>query len=166
MQAEPFTKDGGELMRRSSLLLLAVAAFLSGSWTLNGPMSVFAAEPGGGDRTSEAQSGIDQDDYPPGYIEEAPLPEGFPAPSAVGKIVEKNYPLCRTYSAQGNDAFMRCFAYLAKQEHEMTAPVVVDYKQKADAPESQSADFDFMNVARMHFVLKEPSLDEPDRTVP
>ena len=69
--------------------------------------------------------------YPAGYINEGPLPEGFPPPSEVGQVVEKSYPLCRTYSAEGNNAFMRCFAYLVKQKHEMTAPVIMDYKHNA-----------------------------------
>jgi hypothetical protein len=102
--------------------------------------------------------------YPHGYIEEGPLPEGYPPPNEVGQVVEKCYPACRTYSAEGNNAFMRCFAYLNKQKHEMTAPVIMDYKHR-DKPETSkpSPDFDETDVDRMHFILGSPSLDEPKR---
>jgi hypothetical protein len=124
----------------------------------------WAAEPAS--EAPELEETVESPEYPPGYIEEAALPEGFPPPSAVGQVVEKKYPLCRTYSAPGNNAFMRCFSYLAKQKHEMTAPVIMDYKPKADASENQAADVDFMKVDRMHFILEKPSLDEPKQDGP
>jgi hypothetical protein len=135
-------------------------ASLVAAWSLTGRSFASAAEPVERDPAQESRSGVDKVEYPPGYIEEAPLPEGFPLPSEVGQIVEKSYPACRTYSAQGNNPFMRCFAYLSKKQHEMTAPVILDYKRKAYAPEPQPAEVDSMEVERMHLILKNPSLDE------
>ncbi len=104
---------------------------------------------------------------PPGYIEEGPLPEGFPPPGEVGKVIEKIYPLCRTYSAEGNNAFMRCFAYLSKQKHEMTAPVIMDYQRRVDSADAKPpTDSNVMDVARMHFVLADLSLDKPKQEGP
>ena len=99
--------------------------------------------------------------YPEGLIKEGPLPEGFPPPGPVGRILEKTYPLCRTFSAEGNSAFMRCFAYLSKQQHEMTAPVIMDYRKTDPSADANSGD-----VARMHFVLQDMSLDEPKQDGP
>jgi hypothetical protein len=105
---------------------------------------------------------VEKPKYPQGYIEEGPLPEGFPPPSEVGQIVEKSYPLCRTYSAEGSNAFMRCFIYLTKHKHEMTAPVIMDYKRREPSDKPQAiANFDAMDINRMHFVLERPLLDEP-----
>jgi hypothetical protein len=148
-------------MQRYCLLVVSVAALLGGSWILNGPTCAFGTEPVTPGATSELRRGAEKVKYPPGYIEEAPLPEGFPLPSELGQVVEKTYPACRTYSAEGNNAFMRCFAYLSKQRHEMTAPVILDYERNADTSEAQPAEIDFMKVGRMHFILENPSLDEP-----
>lgn len=114
----------------------------------------------------QSEADGDNTEYPPGYVAEGPLPKGFPPPSAVGQIVEKSYPLCRTFSAAGNNAFMSCFSYLAKNKHEMTAPVIMDYKRGAAAAVPPNADLGFMDVLRMHFVLEEPSLDKPQQAGP
>ncbi|MEQ8785746.1 MAG: heme-binding protein [Pirellulaceae bacterium] len=101
---------------------------------------------------ADAQS---RPDLPPGYISEAPLPEGYPPPAAPGKVVEKSYPQSRTYSATGRGAFFKCFSYLSLKRHEMTAPVVMDYPQGADG-EKPPAD----SAERMHFILEQPALDK------
>ncbi len=103
---------------------------------------------------------------PQGYVVEAPLPEGFPPPSEVGKIVEKEYPLARTYSATGRGQFMKCFGYLSLNRHKMTAPVVMEYDQrKPDGMDTEPDDGEMLpvDIKRMHFVLEKVSLDKPKK---
>jgi len=117
---------------------------------------------GGEEKETRAAAKPSQADYPKGFIVEGPLPDGFPVPSEAGKIVEKSYPLCRTFSAQGNRAFSKCFVYLVLHKHEMTAPVIMDYKHRESEKKSRSRnDLDFLDVQRMHFVLGNPTLDKP-----
>jgi hypothetical protein len=97
---------------------------------------------------------------PPGFVSEAPLPEGFPLPSAPGEVVEKEYPALRSYSATGPNAFFRCFNYLQQKKHEMTAPVVMDYEPGAAIPSGGRAEMP-VPVKRMHFLLEKVSQDEP-----
>jgi len=96
---------------------------------------------------------------PPGYVAEAPLPEGFPLPGEPGKVIEKRYPRARSYSASGQGAFMKCFAYLSKSKHEMTAPVVMEYDN--DPAGEAKGDEMPVPVKRMHFLLEKISQDEP-----
>jgi hypothetical protein len=100
-------------------------------------------------------------DLPAGYVEEAPLPEGFPPPSEPGKVVEKTYPVLRSYSATGPGAFMKCFGYLSVKQHKMTAPVVLECKPGADSGTQPSDDDMPVPIERMHFLLEKNSLDEP-----
>ncbi|MEI6340275.1 MAG: heme-binding protein, partial [Verrucomicrobiota bacterium] len=102
---------------------------------------------------------------PAGYIDEAPLPEGYPPPGEVGQVIEKEYPVTRSYSATGQGAFMKCFAYLVKQKHEMTAPVVMEYtgdKSGAEADPNEAP----VTIKRMHFLLEKISQDEPKEQGP
>jgi hypothetical protein len=121
--------------------------------------------------------------FPEGYVDEAPLPDGFPPPSEVGKVVEKTYPASRTYSASGtsNTAFFKLFGYLALQQHKMTAPVIVEVggekkdgkaddeaatstERQNDGDDAQKRRGDMelpVKVGRMHFVLEKPTLDKP-----
>jgi hypothetical protein len=64
---------------------------------------------------------------------EAPLPEGFPAPGPIGKVLVKKYPayrLARTpmKGPQQNAAFWTLFKHIQTNEIEMTAPVEMTYK--------------------------------------
>jgi hypothetical protein len=106
-----------------------------------------------------------QQALPDGYVKEAPLPEGFPPPSEPGKVVEKTYPLVRTYSATGSGAFMKCFSYLSLKQHKMTAPVVMDCEAGA-VPSERSRGEMPVPIARMHFILEKNSLDEPKKVGP
>lgn len=104
--------------------------------------------------------------YPKGYVVEAPLPEGVPPPGEVGEVVEKEYPLVRSYSATGKGQFMKCFSYLSLRSHKMTAPVVMEYDalregEKVDPKSSEMP----VGVKRMHFLLEKVSLDEPKKAV-
>jgi len=98
---------------------------------------------------------------PVGYVEEAPLPEGFPPPSEPGKVVEKSYPVLRSYSATGAGSFMKCFGYLSVKQHKMTAPVVMECKPGADPNRRRPGDDMPVPIERMHFLLEKNSLDEP-----
>lgn len=104
--------------------------------------------------------------FPAGYVEEAPLPEGFPPPSEPGKVVEKTYLATRSYSATGEGAFMKCFAYLSLNQHKMTAPVVMECKPGAK-PLKGFADGGMpASIERMHFLLEKATLDEPKQAGP
>lgn len=98
---------------------------------------------------------------PDGYLEEAPLPVGFPAPGPVGQVIEKSYPVTRTFSATGDSAFMKCFGYLAEHQYKMTAPVVMEYKPGAEYKGKETQSGMPIPIERMHFLLEKNSLDEP-----
>ena len=113
-----------------------------------------------------AASGVGRGDdkpaptLPPGFVNEAPLPEGFPVPGEVGEVIEKEYPVIRSYSATGSGAFMQCFGYLSKHKHEMTAPVVME--SSATGQVTPAGRFGTpIAVERMHFLLGKNSLDAP-----
>lgn len=112
--------------------------------------------------------------FPKDYLEEGPLPAGYPPPSEVGQVVEKLYPKTRSYSATGDGAFFKCFAYLSAKQHKMTAPVVMEYRStdvdRTDADQEnvgeRGADGIPVAVERMHFLLERNSLDEPSDADP
>ena len=55
---------------------------------------------------------------------EAPLPEGFPGPGPVGRVVVKEYPRYRAAQAAGGmGAFWTLFNHIKRNEIAMTAPV-------------------------------------------
>lgn len=54
---------------------------------------------------------------------EASLPEGFPGPGPVGRVVEKSYPRYRAARADGMGAFWMLFRHIKKNKVQMTAPV-------------------------------------------
>ena len=153
------------MQKTSCLSVLFAVAFLGAGGAENGRL--YAVEPDAKENAlqqspNEEAKPVEVPKYPQGFINEGPLPEGFPPPSEVGQIVEKCYPLCRTYSAEGSNAFMRCFTYLTKHKHEMTAPVIMDYKRREPSDKPKAiANFDAMDINRMHFVLERPLLDEP-----
>jgi hypothetical protein len=153
------------MQRKSCLSVLVAVAFLGAVGAENGRL--YAVEPDAKENAlqqspNEEAKPVEKPEYPQGFIKEGPLPEGFPPPSEVGQVVEKSYPLCRTYSAEGGNAFMRCFTYLTKHKHEMTAPVIMDYKRREPSDKPQAiANFDALDINRMHFVLERPLLDEP-----
>lgn len=71
-----------------------------------------------------------------GLLIEAPLPEGYPAPTPPGMIELKTYPSVRRaeYSAKGssnfgmNVGFWPLFNHIKSREIAMTSPVEMDYK--------------------------------------
>ena len=54
---------------------------------------------------------------------EASLPEGFPGPGPVGRIVVKEYPRYRAARAEGGNSFWTLFQHIKKNDVQMTAPV-------------------------------------------
>jgi hypothetical protein len=62
----------------------------------------------------------------PAYVEEAPLPEGWPQPGPYGQVVEKKYPAYRAAFTGGKGetlAFWTLFAHIKRKDIPMTAPV-------------------------------------------
>lgn len=66
---------------------------------------------------------------------EADLPEGFPAPTPVGEVEVKAYPVYRAaVTDNGSTAFWRLFAHIKKNGVEMTAPVEMRYAPDGRRP--------------------------------
>ena len=99
--------------------------------------------------------------YPPATSKRHRFPEGFPPPSEPGKVVEKTYPVLRSYSATGPGSFMKCFGYLSVKQHKMTAPVVMECKPGVDPSKRLPGDDMPVPIERMHFLLEKNSLDAP-----
>ena len=62
----------------------------------------------------------------PAYVDEAPLPLGWPQPGPYDKVTEKKYPACRTAMAKGDGetlTFWALFAHIKRNDIPMTAPV-------------------------------------------
>ena len=61
-----------------------------------------------------------------GYLEESPLPKGYPMPGPFGEITKKSYPEYRaavTSTEGANRGFWTLFRHIKKEDIEMTAPV-------------------------------------------
>lgn len=89
---------------------------------------------------------------------EAPLPDGFPAPAAVGKVTVKAYPAYRlartpmTGGDKGQDgSFWVLFNHIKANDIAMTAPVEMSYARPADAGAKPVA-------KSMAFLYRTPSL--------
>ena len=54
---------------------------------------------------------------------EAPLPEGFPGPGPLGRVVVKNYPKYRAARVEGGNSFWTLFQHIKRNDVQMTAPV-------------------------------------------
>jgi len=109
---------------RTTLLTLACTI-------LAGPLaaSVAAKEPA----TAPATAPATQPGAKFRLIREAPLPDGFPEPAPVGKVVLKDYPayrLARTTMADldQDGAFMTLFRHIEANDIKMTAPVEMTYE--------------------------------------
>ena len=74
-------------------------------------------------------------------ILEAKLPEGFPRPSVVGKIVIKQYPVLRQVRVDKGDnsdsMFMALFNHIKKHDIAMTAPVEISFEQNSPEVEME-----------------------------
>jgi hypothetical protein len=67
----------------------------------------------------------------PGFkpVVEAPLPDGFPTYTPVGKIEVKHYPPYRKAETSGRVAFWTLFEHITRAGVEMTAPVEMTYQK-------------------------------------
>lgn len=115
---------------------------------------------------NSSKADASKNDLPEGFVEEAPFPEGFPPPSEPGKVVEKTYPVIRSYSATGTDSFMKCFGYLSLKQHKMTVPVVMECPPEVDTSKPAPEEGIPVPIERMHFLLEKNSLDEPKEVGP
>lgn len=62
----------------------------------------------------------------PAYVEEAPLPAGWPKPGPYGKVTEKRYPAYRAAFTRGGIetfTFWTLFSHIKRKDIPMTAPV-------------------------------------------
>lgn len=74
------------------------------------------------------------------YVNEAPLPEGWPTPGPYDAVAEKKYPAYRaayTSGAVGGMAFWTLFSHIKRNDIPMTAPV--EKTMSADADMKMSA---------------------------
>jgi hypothetical protein len=65
-------------------------------------------------------------DAAPRYVDEAPLPEGWPKPGPYNEVAEKSYPAYRaafTTEGGGGGAFWTLFSHIQRNDIPMTAPV-------------------------------------------
>ncbi len=65
---------------------------------------------------------------PPAYVDEAPLPKGWPKPGPYDQVTEKSYPSYRaafTTENRENGAFRTLFSHIQKNAIPMTAPVEI-----------------------------------------
>lgn len=77
----------------------------------------------------------------PAYVDEAPLPQGWPKPGPYDQVSEKTYPAYRAAFTNGKgetSAFWTLFAHIKKNDIPMTAPVEMtmegeDFKQSSMA---------------------------------
>lgn len=83
---------------------------------------------------------------------EAAVPEGFPAPGPVRRIVEKTYPAYRAARAQGGNSFWTLFNHIQKNEIAMTAPVEMTMETAAGD--------DRLRVLDQAFLYEKPTLGE------
>ncbi len=72
--------------------------------------------------------------------DEAPLPEGFPAPTPPGEIRIQTYPASRAVMVEARGffdfglwkGFMPLFEHIDREDISMTAPIVADYPAEAE----------------------------------
>jgi len=68
----------------------------------------------------------DQQAAKPAYVDEAPLPVGWPKPGPYDTVTEKKYPASRAALAKGDGetlTFFTLFAHIKRNDIPMTAPV-------------------------------------------
>lgn len=94
------------------------------------------------------------------YVDEAPLPEGWPANTPIGKIEVKPYPAYRAAVVEqvaldaGNTdgMFMTLFNHIKDREIAMTAPVAMGY-----SPDAAAAGDEGRRLKSMSFLYRRPT---------
>jgi hypothetical protein len=82
----------------------------------------------------------------PAYVDEAPLPQGWPLPGPYDQVVEKRYPAYRAAFTNGKgetSAFWTLFAHIKKNDIPMTAPV--EMKMEGEDFQQSSMAFLYQN---------------------
>jgi hypothetical protein len=87
----------------------------------------------------------------PAYVDEAPMPEGWPKPGPYNQVAEKSYPAYRAaFTTDGgeNRAFWTLFSHIKKRDIPMTAPVEMAMEPEArGGMKSNSMGFLYQNTA-------------------
>lgn len=100
---------------------------------------------------------------------EAPLPEGFPAPGPVGRVVRKSYPAYRAARSDGANSFWTLFNHIKKNDVAMTAPVEMTMESSSPDAGMQMTDQAFLyerpTQGKAGADGKVAVLDLPSRTV-
>ncbi len=97
---------------------------------------------------------------------EADLPEGFPAPTPVGEVEVKEYPVYRAaVTENGSAAFWRLFSHIKKNGVEMTAPVEMRYGSDGRRPASMAFLYEGPNQGQTGEDGAVTVRDEPARVV-
>lgn len=95
-------------------------------------------------------------DEAPKYVDEAPLPEGWPMPGPYGEVAEKKYPVYRaafTGGNGGNGSFWTLFRHIKKNDIPMTAPVEMPMEDRKGR----------LDEAGMGFLYQNPSVEPEQR---
>lgn len=83
---------------------------------------------------------------PPAYVDEAPLPKGWPKPGPYDQVSEKSYPSYRAAFTTGKMetlAFWTLFSHIKKHDIPMTAPVEMSMA-KSDGQNLRQASMAFL----------------------
>jgi len=74
--------------------------------------------------------------FPEGYVNESPLPKGWPVPGPYGEVVEKTYPVSRLAKTKGRmstPTFLRLFRHIKSKEIPLTTPVKMDMEEDGES---------------------------------
>ncbi|MEM9080549.1 MAG: heme-binding protein [Verrucomicrobiota bacterium] len=86
---------------------------------------------------------------PASYVNEAQLPQGWPAPGPYGQVVAKEYPVYRAAFTDGRmsgPTFMRLFRHISSKNIPMTAPVEMEMEEDGEAMDMVSMAFLYQNA--------------------
>lgn len=89
---------------------------------------------------------------PPAYVDEAPLPEGWPQPGPYNEVAEKKYPAYRAAFTGGKGergSFWTLFRHIKKNDIPMTAPVEMPMQERDGR----------LDEAGMGFLYQNPSVN-------
>jgi hypothetical protein len=84
----------------------------------------------------------------PAYVEEAPLPQDWPAPGPYRQVAKKSYPAYRAAFTNGKgetSSFWTLFAHIKRHDIPMTAPVEMTMRADDDELEQQAMAFLYQN---------------------
>ena len=84
----------------------------------------------------------------PRYVDEAPLPAGWPDPGPYDRVTEKNYPSYRAAFTDGKgqtSAFWTLFLHIKKNDIPMTAPVEMPMVEKDGRLDESGMGFLYQN---------------------